>query len=108
MTGQKENSIELDFSKLEQSDATGTSKYINGGRVYFEANIFGYHTSSFTTRGFFDKLGFVEPMVKDSGVRWALNRYVTTENIRMAAFGCALLLAGAIMAKRSSGEKKLH
>ena len=53
-TGLKENSIELDFSKLEQSDATGNSRFVNGGRVYFEANVFGYHTYSFTTKGFFD------------------------------------------------------
>ena len=51
---------ELDFSKLEESDATGNSKFVVGGRAYFEANLFGYHTSSFTTKGFFDKEGFVE------------------------------------------------
>ena len=33
-----------------------------GGRAYFEANLFGYQTSSFTTKGFFDQLGYEEPM----------------------------------------------
>ena len=75
LTGQKEQSIELDFSKLEESDAAGETRFIVGGRAYFEANLFGYHTSSFTTKGFFDKLGYVEPMVKDKGVRWFLNKY---------------------------------
>jgi len=100
----------LDFSKLEQSDATGSSRYVNGGRVYFEANIFGYHTSSFTTKGFFDKLGYVEPMAKDSGVRWALNNYVTTQNTMVVgACACALVLVIALLSRQSDTEKKkLH
>jgi hypothetical protein len=54
MVGLKEASIELDFSALMESDAAGSSRFVNGGRVYFEANVFGYQTSSFTTKGFFD------------------------------------------------------
>jgi hypothetical protein len=54
MVGLKSASIELDFPALVESDAAGLSRFINGGRVYFEANVFGYQTSSFTTKGFFD------------------------------------------------------
>jgi len=54
MVGLKEASIELDFSALMESDAAGSSRFVNGGRAYFEANVFGYQTSSFTTKGFFD------------------------------------------------------
>lgn len=32
-----------------------------GGRTYFEASIFGAGYQSFTTKGFFDKAGYVEP-----------------------------------------------
>ena len=54
MVGLKEASIELDFNALLESDASDQSRFVNGGRVYFEANVFGYQTSSFTTKGFFD------------------------------------------------------
>lgn len=81
LTGQKENSIELDFSKLEESDTSGETRFVMGGRAYFEANLFGYHTSSFTTKGFFDKEGYVEPKMADSGPRWFLNNWVTTKTI---------------------------
>ena len=33
-----------------------------GGRTYFEATVFGPDTSSFTTKGFFDKEGYEEPI----------------------------------------------
>jgi hypothetical protein len=42
MVGLKSASIELDFPALVESDAAGLSRFINGGRVYFEANVFGY------------------------------------------------------------------
>jgi len=61
MVGVKNASIELDFKALVESDEEGLSRFVNGGRVYFEANVFGYQTSSFTTKGFFDQLGYVEP-----------------------------------------------
>lgn len=61
MAGLKEASIEIDFSALLESDDAGRSSFVNGGRVYFEANLFGFQTNSFTTKGFFDQLGYVEP-----------------------------------------------
>lgn len=54
--------MEIDFGALLESDEAGLSQFVVGGRVYFEANLFGYQTSSFTTKGFFDQLGYEEPM----------------------------------------------
>jgi len=62
MVGVKPATIELDFAALLESDSQGLSQYIVGGRAYFEANLFGYQTASFTTKGFFDQEGYVEPM----------------------------------------------
>jgi len=95
LTGLKENSIELDFSKLEQSDSTGASRFVNGGRVFFEANIFGYHTYSFTTKGFFDKEGYEEPKLKDSGIRWFLNNLndIIQVKVALAITSACLLFA---------------
>ena len=42
MAGLKNASIEIDFSALLESDEANLSRYVNGGRVYFEANLFGY------------------------------------------------------------------
>lgn len=62
MVGLKEASIELDFAALLESDEKELTRFVNGGRVYFEANVFGYQTSSFTTKGFFDQEGYEEPV----------------------------------------------
>ena len=62
MAGQKSAAVEIDFGALLESDEAGLSRFVVGGRVYFEANLFGYQTSSFTTKGFFDQLGYEEPM----------------------------------------------
>ncbi len=105
IAGLKEHSIELDFSKLAASDATGESRFINGGRVYFEANIFGYHTSSFTTKGFFDQEGYVEPMVKDKGVRWFLNTYATNKNLSLLGAFAGICVLLRLCCK---SEHKLH
>jgi hypothetical protein len=74
MVGLKNATIEIDFSALLESDDAGLSSYVNGGRVYFEANLFGYQTSSFTAKGFFDQLGYVEPekpfLSKSTLVAW--------------------------------------
>jgi hypothetical protein len=34
---------------------------VAGGRAYFEADVLGTSSNSYTARGFFDKLGYVEP-----------------------------------------------
>lgn len=61
LVGNAEATITVDFSKLESSDGSGDSYFVVGGRAYFEANVFGKSLSSFTTKGFFDKEGYVEP-----------------------------------------------
>lgn len=48
LAGIKDTSIEINFPDLLKSDELGVTKFINGGRVYFEANLFGYQTHSFT------------------------------------------------------------
>lgn len=42
MVGMKSASIELDFAALLESDAQELSRFVNGGRVYFESNVFGF------------------------------------------------------------------
>ena len=59
--GLKEGSITIDLSKLEKSDRLNDTKYVNGGRAYFEAEVLGFKISSFSARGFIDKLGYEEP-----------------------------------------------
>jgi len=61
MAGLRNATVEVDLPALLESDAAELSRFVNGGRVYFEANLFGYQTSSFTTKGFFDQLGYEEP-----------------------------------------------
>jgi hypothetical protein len=39
----------------------GVSKFVAGGRVYYETEILGTGTLFITGKGFFDKLGYVEP-----------------------------------------------
>jgi hypothetical protein len=56
----------IDFRKLEESDVRGDSYYVVGGRAYFEADVLGLYVTSFTSKGFFDKLGYVEPLSDDS------------------------------------------
>ena len=55
--------VPIDFSVLQDSDSRGESRYIVGGRTYFEASVFGINGSvnSFTFRGFFDEEGDEEP-----------------------------------------------
>ena len=53
--------VEINFKQLSDSDATGDSRYIVGGRTYFEASAFSASTNpvtSFTFRGFFDELDY--------------------------------------------------
>ena len=59
--GLEEVSTTIDFSQLEKSDASGDSLYVAGGRVYYETEVFGTSTSQIIGKGFFDKLGYVEP-----------------------------------------------
>lgn len=49
-----EGTIPIDFTILTDLDAQGSSKYVVGGRVYFEGSVFGNKVNSFTYKGFFD------------------------------------------------------
>lgn len=61
ISGNATGSLEVDFRQIVQSDATGDSHYVVGGRAYFEASIFGNGYNSFTYKGFFDQEGYEEP-----------------------------------------------
>ena len=65
--GQKEGTIKIDFSKLKDSDDKADSKFEVAGRMYYEAHVFGYMVSSFTSSGYVDRLGYeVEPLSSSS------------------------------------------
>lgn len=51
----------MDFRQIVQSDQSGDSNYVVGGRAYFEGSIFGLNLNSFTYKGFFDEQGYQEP-----------------------------------------------
>ena len=53
--------MSLNFTKYEESDALGNSLFVAGGRIYFESEVFYSTVDSIIGKGFFDKLGFVEP-----------------------------------------------
>ncbi len=59
--GLKEGSVEIDFPFLERYDSMGLSKYVAGGRTYYETEISAVSTLFIVGKGFFDKLGYVEP-----------------------------------------------
>ena len=61
MAGVSEGSVKIDFPFLEESDKKGDSFYVVGGRAYFEADAIGRLITSYTAKGFFDKLGYIEP-----------------------------------------------
>lgn len=66
VAGLKEGSITVDFKNMTESDATKGSKYEVGGRVFYEAHAFAIGCTSFTTNGFFDRLGYVEPLMSST------------------------------------------
>lgn len=41
LTGTNPGNIDIYFKQLEDSDAANGSKYVVGGRTYFEASVFG-------------------------------------------------------------------
>lgn len=61
IVGNKEDEIQVDFNRMTQRDAADGSKFEVGGRMYFEAHCFATGYVSFTTNGFLDKEGYVEP-----------------------------------------------
>lgn len=59
--GKKEGSIEIDFAEMINKDEAGESNFEVAGRLFFEASVFGLTFTSYTTSGFFDRLGYEEP-----------------------------------------------
>jgi len=41
LAGNVEGALDIYFKQLEESDANTGSKYVVGGRTYFEATVFG-------------------------------------------------------------------
>ena len=73
LAGLKEGNITIDFDKMTQRDLTNGTKFEVGGRMFFEANLFGTDIYSFTTNGFLDKLGYQEPVKKVTAATKILN-----------------------------------
>ena len=46
---------------MTMSDTNQKTRYVVGGRLFFEAHVFGNGYTSFTTNAFLDKEGYVEP-----------------------------------------------
>jgi hypothetical protein len=63
IAGNKEGEFQVDFNKMKERDANNGTKFEVGGRMFFEAHVFGLSTTSFTTNGFLDQEGYVEPRI---------------------------------------------
>lgn len=91
LVGNTTGTVHIDFSELQNLDASGNSRYIVGGRTYFEASVHGSGVNTFTFRGFFDEEGYEEPKstlnkLKSSG--WL---YVIIAASIAVIAGCILL-----------------
>lgn len=64
--GNKEGTIEVDFSLMEESDRANKSRFEVAGRMYYEAHAFGYLLNSFTSSGFIDRLGYEIPYLRST------------------------------------------
>lgn len=98
LVGNSEGTLNIDFALLEASDATKESQYVAGGRAYFEADVIGLTSQSFTSKGFFDKAGYVEPDSSNSNKLTII--LATTIPIG------ALIIAGSITAYCCCKKKK--
>ncbi len=94
----------IDFASLELSDSKGDSLYVAGGRVYFEADIFGLGYTSFTMKGFFDKLGYVEPPFEDNSTL----RLVLWIVLPIVIVGLIGAIVGYCLWKRKQNKKTMH
>ena len=82
--------VPIDFSKLQSSDASGQSRFIVGGRTFFEASVFAPSVSSFTFRGFFDEKGYEEP-------KSTLNELKSSGWLYVIIAACILVVIGVIV-----------
>jgi len=69
IAGTKDGEILIDFTKMTDADKTKESKYEVGGRLFYEAHAFATGFTSFTTNGFFDREGYVEPLLSTTSVQ---------------------------------------
>ena len=75
IAGKKEESILIDFSKMTRSDKEFGSRFVVGGRMFYEINLFATGFLSFTTNGFFDQLGYQEPLLENQDKRIEITIY---------------------------------
>ena len=78
LNGEETAEIPVDFTILTELDDSGVSRYVVGGRVYFEGSVFGNGVNSFTYKGFFDDANYEEPSstlkkIKSSGLVWIIS-----------------------------------
>ena len=88
--GTSKGTVNIDFSELQSSDASGDSRYIVGGRAYFEASVHGSDVGTFTFRGFFDEEGYEEP-------KSTLNKLKSSGWLYVIIVGCIGLVALGIV-----------
>ena len=58
MNGITPVTFEINFNDLLEQDSSGVTKFVVGGRAYFECLVYGANTVTFPFRGFFDELGY--------------------------------------------------
>lgn len=97
IAGNKEGNITIDFSKMQKLDQETDSKYVVGGRMYFEASVSGDAFSSFTTNGFFDQEGYKEPLLTSSKYKLVLKIAIPTTVF--------LIIIGVLIAKKVKKQK---
>ena len=85
LDGTEPGYVDIDLSMLLDSDERGESRYVVGGRTYFEASIFGQNYHSFTYKGFFDQAGYTEPP--------STLKKITSNWYLWAGIGAAVLIA---------------
>ncbi|CDW82059.1 ef hand family protein [Stylonychia lemnae] len=90
LAGLKEDRIEVDFAKLMKSDQEKKSKYIAGGRAYFEADVLGQLIYSYTSKGFFDQANYVEPAAPEN-ITWKIIVGVVVPGVVIGIIGSIIL-----------------
>ena len=81
---------------MRRSDSQRKSMFEVAGRVYYEAHVFGYKVSSFTSSGFLDREGYIPEEVSSSKLK-----FLNQNQIALIA-GCA---AFVVMLKIIRGSK---
>jgi len=71
-----EGNISIDFSRVTNRDKNNGTKFEVAGRLYFETHAYGPGYNSFTTNGFLDKEGYVEPQMSPSAIALAKNYWI--------------------------------